>query len=320
MLNIIEDYVQQAAVPLYADGRFNQYRLASVTSQYIQCGQCLVHLVHVFSITAHSCMPVECKMRTCVYVKDPNLFVFLLTTRVGGIGVNLTGANRVVIYDPDWNPSTDSQARERAWRIGQTRDVTVYRLLTAGTIEEKIYHRQIFKQFLTNRVLKDPRQRRFFKSNDLFELFSLADDDKATRTETGAIFSGTGSSVKVKVKKLRNNQVNRFDVLQEMASVDRSLSLSNDGDADGAEEEEANEEAGNSMKLSDDKIRAMRELARKISARMGGASSEKKVESEAGAANQTCNDRPTTSLTASATKRNNKQSSSGNEPNAADTS
>ena len=67
--------------------------------------------------------------------------MFLLTTRVGGLGINLTGADRVVIFDPDWNPSTDMQARERAWRIGQERNVTVYRLLTTGTIEEKIYHR-----------------------------------------------------------------------------------------------------------------------------------------------------------------------------------
>jgi DNA excision repair protein ERCC-6 len=70
-------------------------------------------------------------------------FLFLLTTRVGGLGINLTGADRVVIFDPDWNPSTDLQARERAWRIGQQRDVTIYRLLMAGTIEEKIYHRQV---------------------------------------------------------------------------------------------------------------------------------------------------------------------------------
>ena len=71
--------------------------------------------------------------------------MFLLTTRVGGLGVNLTGANRVIIFDPDWNPSTDLQARERTWRIGQTRQVTVYRLVTTGTIEEKIYHRKIFQ-------------------------------------------------------------------------------------------------------------------------------------------------------------------------------
>jgi DNA excision repair protein ERCC-6 len=88
--------------------------------------------------------------------EDDSVFLFLLTTRVGGLGVNLTGANRVVLIDPDWNPSTDIQARERAWRLGQTRAVTVYRLITRGTIEEKIYHRQIFKQYLTNKVTNHP--------------------------------------------------------------------------------------------------------------------------------------------------------------------
>ncbi|XP_067005938.2 DNA excision repair protein ERCC-6 [Anabrus simplex] len=129
--------------------------------------------------------------------QDTSYFVFLLTTRVGGLGVNLTGADRVVIYDPDWNPATDTQARERAWRIGQKNRVTIYRLVTAGTIEEKIYHRQIFKQFLTNKVLSDPKQRRFFKSNDLFELFTLKESDQHGSTETGAIFAGTGSEVKL---------------------------------------------------------------------------------------------------------------------------
>ena len=62
------------------------------------------------------------------------------------------GCHRVLLYDPDWNPSTDMQARERAWRIGQRREVTVYRLITSGTIEEKVYHRQIYKQFLTEKV------------------------------------------------------------------------------------------------------------------------------------------------------------------------
>ncbi|KAH9258083.1 hypothetical protein BASA81_003646 [Batrachochytrium salamandrivorans] len=104
-------------------------------------------------------------------------FLFLLTTRVGGIGINLTGANKVIIFDPDWNPSTDSQARERAWRLGQTRPVTVYRLIVSGTIEEKIYHRQIFKQFLTNKVLDNPSQRRFFKESDLKDLFTLTEGD-----------------------------------------------------------------------------------------------------------------------------------------------
>ncbi|KAM9889821.1 hypothetical protein OXX69_012741, partial [Metschnikowia pulcherrima] len=116
--------------------------------------------------------------------------VFLLTTKVGGLGVNLTGADRVIIFDPDWNPSTDLQARERAWRLGQKKDITIYRLMTAGTIEEKIYHRQIFKTFLTNKILKDPKQRRFFKLNDLHDLFSLGDPDERG-TETGDMFNGS---------------------------------------------------------------------------------------------------------------------------------
>lgn len=55
------------------------------------------------------------------------VFVFLLTTKVGGLGVNLTAADRVLLFDPDWNPSTDIQARERSWRLGQKRPVTIYR-------------------------------------------------------------------------------------------------------------------------------------------------------------------------------------------------
>ncbi|OAL00670.1 DNA repair and recombination protein RAD26 [Phaeosphaeriaceae sp. SRC1lsM3a] len=122
---------------------------------------------------------------------NPNLHVFLLTTKVGGLGVNLTGANRVIIYDPDWNPSTDIQARERSWRLGQKREVEIYRLMSAGTIEEKIYHRQIFKQFLTNKVLKDPKQRQTFQMSDLHDLFTLGGESIDGETETGNLFRGS---------------------------------------------------------------------------------------------------------------------------------
>ncbi|KAJ1799550.1 DNA repair protein rhp26 [Coemansia sp. RSA 2399] len=108
------------------------------------------------------------------YNNNPDIYVFLLTTKVGGLGINLTGANRVILYSPDWNPSSDMQARERAWRLGQKRDVAIYRLMTAGTIEEKIYNRQIYKQFLTNKILADPKQKRFFHSQSLRDLFSLS--------------------------------------------------------------------------------------------------------------------------------------------------
>jgi DNA excision repair protein ERCC-6 len=103
-------------------------------------------------------------------------FACVLSTKVGGVGVNLAGADRVVIIDPDWNPSTDNQALERAWRIGQKRDVSVYRLITVGTIEEKMYKKQIFKQFLSNKILQNPDQKRLFKPQTLMELFRLDTD------------------------------------------------------------------------------------------------------------------------------------------------
>lgn len=129
---------------------------------------------------------------------DESYFGMLLTTRTGGVGLNLTGADRIILYDPDWNPMTDAQARERSWRFGQTKAVTVYRLITAGTIEEKIYQRQIFKTALTNRVLQDPKQRRLFSQRDLRDLFTLKADTGSVEsggsgfTETGELTKGTG--------------------------------------------------------------------------------------------------------------------------------
>lgn len=126
-----------------------------------------------------------------------DVFIFILTTKVGGLGTNLTGADRVIIYDPDWNPSTDIQARERAWRIGQKKDVTVYRLITKGTIEEKVYHRQIYKHFLTNKILQNPQQKRFFKARDMKDLFTLNDDSEDGSTETSNIFSQLSENVNI---------------------------------------------------------------------------------------------------------------------------
>ncbi|KAG7989632.1 hypothetical protein I3843_03G249000 [Carya illinoinensis] len=142
--------------------------------------------------------PIKQRMALIDEFNNSNdVFIFILTTKVGGLGTNLTGADRVIIYDPDWNPSTDMQARERAWRIGQKRDVTVYRLITRGTIEEKVYHRQIYKHFLTNKILKNPQQRRFFKSRDMKDLFTLNDGGEGGSTETSNIFSQLSEDVNV---------------------------------------------------------------------------------------------------------------------------
>ncbi|KAI1355709.1 SNF2 family N-terminal domain-containing protein [Xylaria sp. FL0043] len=143
--------------------------------------------------------------------KNPDIDLFLLTTKVGGLGVNLTGANRVIIYDPDWNPSTDVQARERAWRLGQKKDVTIYRLMTAGTIEEKIYHRQIFKQFLSNKVLKDPKHRTTFNLNDLHDLFTLGSSEDAG-TETSRLFKDSEVDIHTTTAPPRTTNSHRKDV------------------------------------------------------------------------------------------------------------
>lgn len=66
------------------------------------------------------------------------VFVFLLSTRAGGLGITLTAADAVIFYDSDWNPTMDEQAVDRAHRIGRTKHINVYKLITKGTVEEKI--------------------------------------------------------------------------------------------------------------------------------------------------------------------------------------
>lgn len=84
---------------------------------------------------------------------NPAIQSFLISTRAGGTGLNLTGADTVIFYDHDWNPANDNQAQDRAYRIGQTKPVTVYRLISQGTIEEKILHRQELKQTLADEII-----------------------------------------------------------------------------------------------------------------------------------------------------------------------
>ncbi|KAB5548238.1 hypothetical protein DKX38_011644 [Salix brachista] len=99
--------------------------------------------------------------------------IFLLTSQVGGLGLTLTKADRVIVVDPAWNPSTDNQSVDRAYRIGQKKDVVVYRLMTCGTVEEKIYRKQIFKGGLFRTATENKEQIRYFSQQDLRELFSL---------------------------------------------------------------------------------------------------------------------------------------------------
>jgi TATA-binding protein-associated factor len=84
---------------------------------------------------------------------DPSIDILLLTTQIGGLGLNLTGADTVIFCEHDWNPQKDLQAMDRAHRIGQTRVVNVYRLITKRTIEEKIMSLQKFKLGIADSVV-----------------------------------------------------------------------------------------------------------------------------------------------------------------------
>ncbi|CAL1611176.1 unnamed protein product [Knipowitschia caucasica] len=104
-------------------------------------------------------------------------FLFLLSSKAGGVGLNLIGASHLVLYDIDWNPANDIQAMARVWRDGQRKTVHIYRLLTAGTIEERIFQRQVSKQGLSGTVvdLGKGAEHTTFSTNELRDLFSLID-------------------------------------------------------------------------------------------------------------------------------------------------
>ena len=89
-----------------------------------------------------------------VFNLDPRIFCFISSTRSGGLGINLTGADVVIFYDTDWNPAMDKQAQDRCHRIGQTRNVHIYRLISAYTIEENILKKSMQKSYLDNLIME----------------------------------------------------------------------------------------------------------------------------------------------------------------------
>nr|XP_003944505.2 DNA excision repair protein ERCC-6-like [Saimiri boliviensis boliviensis] len=119
---------------------------------------------------------LEREKRINLFQQNKDYSVFLLTTQVGGVGLTLTAATRVVIFDPSWNPATDAQAVDRVYRIGQKENVVVYRLITCGTVEEKIYRRQVFKDSLIRQTTGEKKNPfRYFSKQELRELFTIED-------------------------------------------------------------------------------------------------------------------------------------------------
>ncbi|CAD7691758.1 unnamed protein product [Nyctereutes procyonoides] len=107
--------------------------------------------------------------------------ICLVSTMAGGVGLNFVGANVVVLFDPTWNPANDLQAIDRAYRIGQCRDVKVFRLISLGTVEEIMYLRQVYKQQLHCVVVGSENAKRYFEAvqgskehrGELFGVYNL---------------------------------------------------------------------------------------------------------------------------------------------------
>ncbi|XP_015782162.1 DNA repair and recombination protein RAD54-like [Tetranychus urticae] len=121
-------------------------------------------------------MTIKKRAKVVERFNDPNgsEFIFMLSSKAGGCGLNLIGANRLVMFDPDWNPANDGQAMARVWRDGQRKTCFIYRLLCTGSIEEKIFQRQTHKKALSSCVVDNEEDvARHFSLSELKELFKL---------------------------------------------------------------------------------------------------------------------------------------------------
>jgi len=114
--------------------------------------------------------------------EDSRYFCMCLSTHVGGVGLTITGADRVILTDPAWNPAMDSQAIDRVHRIGQRKDVVVYRLIGSGAIEDKMFRLQVFKRSLAKTAMEQESQIRFFSTKDLKQLFEAPSESTSTQS------------------------------------------------------------------------------------------------------------------------------------------
>ncbi|KAH0521435.1 Lymphocyte-specific helicase [Microtus ochrogaster] len=130
---------------------------------------------------------------------DPDVFLFLVSTRAGGLGINLTAADTVIIYDSDWNPQSDLQAQDRCHRIGQTKPVVVYRLVTANTIDQKIVERAAAKRKLEKLIIHKnhfkggqsglSQSKNFLDPKELMELLKSRDYEREVKGSREKVIS-----------------------------------------------------------------------------------------------------------------------------------
>ena len=150
--------------PLLAEGR-----KVLVFSQFVECLKLLATDMKARGIRYHVLTGATTRREAVVtaFERDPEPCVFLISLKAGGAGLNLTAASYVVLFDPWWNPAVEAQAIDRAHRIGQTRTVIAYRMVAAGTIEEKIWELQQRKAALVADVLGEDGFARTLTQGDL---------------------------------------------------------------------------------------------------------------------------------------------------------
>lgn len=136
---------------------------------------------------------------------DKRIFCFILSTRSGGIGVNLTGADTVIFYDSDWNPTMDAQAQDRCHRIGQTRDVRIYRLISEDTIERNIFMKAQQKRMLGDLAIEDGNfNTSSVKRHAIHELFNVEPSNKPIEVDKVTEVNG-------KTNELSKAQLNKLE-------------------------------------------------------------------------------------------------------------
>jgi len=150
--------------------------LVSNYTQTLDMFEKLCMLRHYGYVRLDGSMTIKKRAKVVDEFNDPSSsqFVFMLSSKAGGCGLNLIGANRLVMFDPDWNPANDEQAMARVWRDGQKKECFIYRMLAVGTIEEKIFQRQAHKKALSSCVVDQEEDvERHFSLSDLRDLFKL---------------------------------------------------------------------------------------------------------------------------------------------------
>lgn len=158
--------------------------------------------------------------------RDQRIYLFISSTRSGGVGLNLTGADTVIFYDSDWNPAMDRQAMDRCHRIGQTRDVNIYRLISEWTIEENIFKKQLQKRLLDDVVVDQGHfTSEFFTKGDIQKMVgsrnqNMLNSDNDSIYVTRVLHGSSSSDLNTLVHVSDNQRKEFEDVLIAVEDLD----------------------------------------------------------------------------------------------------